>query len=712
MSTLAVEKTASLLTTPITSYDQDKWSLGDLIQKRTDLGTPFIGPLVAPVFRPFETLGIGGNFIHVVPWSADVNWVFWGDIATAAVTRRIMYVAFNRATCQWGSAGYITLTFPAATAHTIRGYRLTLDRYATGTAAVSGTAVTGTGTAWLTSRLAVGSRIGFGSTDPTQISTWYEISAVGTDTSITLTGSAGTIANGPYVIEELRCVVSTTNATVANGGLFVAKGLRPELFTPGGTTIPAATTVDNIRAVYWLADAAVVTNTISCGCAINGGAVDGRDSWTQHFAYVMDTLTPTRAFKYNLRAALTLTAGKATDAWVLTTGTQAVIGTNSQINNGRMAVAGHGPGSGVNSLYFITTTRVYRAAEVGITQGSTTWITDAMTEVPPGGTVTFAATAAIAGVEYVGVIDRFMVMTSGSAGNRSYVTQYRTDGGQFDHIFLVDDKQIDQANKDSDAPDHPTILVSAMTVYTESGLCYILHPGTTALLSFIHVVPVGAHWSYAGTAPIQRLIAPRMATPGAEGFSRATWYSPEMIGGATKDALGVSADPIRVYYRISGISDNSGGWTLIGPDGDLSGVGAVGEIQLMIEFRTITPVCIPARVFAVGVSYNDGTTNDAHYRQSVRWSDRTTKQFAFRFVVAFGSTVPTLKIRIYDDVTAVLLLTDQTVGATGTWEKSTNDGGAWGAYDTADKANETTYIRYTPATLADNFKARARLTVA
>lgn len=76
-------------------------------------------------------------------------------------------------------------------------------RYATGSAAASGTAVTGSGgTLWLANAKA-GDEIHFGNaaqTDPT--ATWFTIATVNSDTSITLTASAGTIGAGAYTIRQ------------------------------------------------------------------------------------------------------------------------------------------------------------------------------------------------------------------------------------------------------------------------------------------------------------------------------------------------------------------------------------------------------------------------------------------------------------------------------------------------------------------------------
>ena len=56
-------------------------------------------------------------------------------------------------------------------------------------------------------------------------------------------------------------------------------------------------------------------------------------------------------------------------------------------------------------------------------------------------------------------------------------------------------------------------------------------------------------------------------------------------------------------------------------------------------------------------------------------------------------------------------MTDTTAaGANGTWQKSIDNGGSWTAYDTNDKTNDITYIRYTPTSLTDGIIVRALLT--
>jgi len=241
-------------TVSIANYDQTKTNLGTLIKQYTGAGNEdkFAGPIKVAMARPAESPGWAQYLPFALKYSNTIDWVFIPEGTVAAATRRVTLYQFNRETSVWTYNGFITLTFPTATVHTIRGLYVTRELYTDGTVGVSGTAVTGLGTAWSTSRLSVGGRIGFGSTDPTQISTWYEISAIGSDTGITLTGSAGTISSGTsYVIEDMMVVTSTTNATLANGGLFVAKGIRYELFTPAGTTISAAVSTDRISVLTY-----------------------------------------------------------------------------------------------------------------------------------------------------------------------------------------------------------------------------------------------------------------------------------------------------------------------------------------------------------------------------------------------------------------------------------------------------------------------------
>lgn len=744
---------------------------------------------------------ISGGTAFVIDKLLQIDWVFLADNAATSATRRITLFTFDRSTSLFTWRGFITTT-PSAIGSTFltRGMRALYATYTTGTVAVSGATVTGSGTTWSADRIAIGSRIGFGSSDPTQIDTWYYVNAVGSDTSITIqvnitaAGTGGTAANitvgsgTAYVIEDLKIATANTASVVAVGGVHLVNGLSFDDFVNGGTTIATATTVDKVKAVYSLVDrvSLYATGTVAVsgtavtgtgttfaathvGCMIGFGstnpasitnwytitvqgsttsltlsasagtigagtsyviqgtndvaagiALDDFDSWTQQYCYVIEAQAATTpaVYKYNLRANLTtlgtIASGKSAAAFVLNTGLQTTAGASiPQTNNGRVGTLRHGPGNGIKSLYFVTSGaagRVYRAPISAIVQGATSWIADSMGEIPTGSAQTYNVSASFGGVEIADQIDRLIITLSGAsavtAANRHSITQYNTITSPQDIPFGVDIRQIDQSTASNDSCPTPSSLGLALTVWSQGGLVYIARSGTTAATNQVYAVPLGADWDFANDTVKQRLITPAMATPDAINLQRVVVNSEDYVGGG---ALRLPTERYRVYYRTAGITDDSGAWTLVDPTGDISGAVVGTHVQFMFEFRTIGTFCIPARIFSVSCIYEDATT-DSHYQPSVAQSSTSSKYFAWRFSTAFGGTVPTLRIRLYDAVTGGLILDDTTTASTlGLWEKST-DGSTFSSYNDTDKANDTTYIRYTPTSLGSNIKVRALLT--
>jgi hypothetical protein len=817
-------------------------------------GTPYVLVLNLPMMYP-----------HAITYDSTTDWIFLiENSAAASASRRIFLYEFNKTNSVYTWKGFINTTLVTATAHTIRGFRALRYLHTTGTISVSTTTVTGIGTKFQDEGIAVGARIGFGSTDPTAISTWYVISAIGSDTSITLSGSAGTIGAGSlYVIEELRFVITTTNATPLNGGLFLVKGINYSDFLNTGTIIPVATTVDNIKAVYWLSDSGttgnIVTNISACGCTIQQEVNKGL-----HYAYVVNGTGSTyvNVFRYNLRATGALASGKMTlsinsyttgsvgvsngvvtgsgtvftssmvgmriglgslspalittwytigtftsttsialtdltlnmgsgasyiidSADVLCTAPQLVTGTISAINNGRVGTLRHGPSKDEESLYFVTTTRIYRAALSKIYQGNLDWVSGNAQEIPPGGVGSFAATNLLSSIEIADSMDRLIILTTGGTSVRHYVTKYTAEAGEpFDHIFGINDRQQDQILARGDAYitsgtvavsgttvtgtrtfftaamvgfrigfgttdptavstwytilsyasitsitlsasagtigagsayvidwnsgtiPHFTTSLQATSVWSENGIAHIVKHGTTPALCQMYALPLSAHWTNAGVTK-ERIITPALYTPACVRFMEVVVSDQNRIGSGE---FSITPEPWRIYFRTKGIDLNVGEWTLVGEDGDLSGLSGSRFIQFMFEFVTIGLTSIPARIMSLTVIYDDElSVTDSHFEPSMSKSSGADKQFAWRFAAAFASTVPTLRIRLYNAVTGDLLMDDYTTGNGGTWEKTT-DGISWGAYNTTNKTNETTYIRYTPLSLYDNIKIRAVLT--
>lgn len=702
------------------AYDPEKLGLGRLMTQKTGLASHqrFVGPNPISIERPMEA---NSNNASAFPWAMrwtdavdnQIDWIFAASCASAATTRRVMAWSYNRLTGEFAYKGYVLLTMPLTGNQTVRGLRVAYDKYSKGTCQVvagSGFSnVTALDAAFTSDGIPDGCRIGFGSSNPSEITAWYPISGANTlsetvrQISVELNLPAGT----PYVIEDLRLILATTNATSGNGGLHIAKGISWDDFVPGGTTI-LVPTADNYKGVYFLKDAATQTNTAS-----NGLGLEDRVDWQTQYVWVGNGTTSQRLFKYNIRAALTLSpSGVSTSAYVLKTNTYTSIGTASQNNNGRLATTASGPGAGQLCYYYTSASRIMRSKPVSaIVDNDSSWVADDMTPVPPGGVSTHAQDLGMQALEYSGQVDAFVVVNfpSNVPSARQMLVKYAPGSTMVERYFGVDLRQNLSSSADSDSPVGLQAGRWTANAWIEDSLCYWLTQSTTSESNYMLAIPLMTDWEYTAATGAY-IITPAIDLPDCDRISRVLVQEAQVIGGTTGNNLGVTTEPFRIFYRTSGIADNTGAWI---PVSDAGGVDASGapQIQFKMEFKALGVTCIPTRVYSLAVIYED-TNADDRYQFSATLSSAAFKRFAWRHSTAFGGSVPALRVRLYDAVTGNLLVDDNTDAPAGTWERSTDDGVSWSAFTDADKSNELTYVRYTPASIADNVKVRASLTLA
>jgi hypothetical protein len=691
--------------TSIDNYNPNKTSVGSLFRFYTGSNKEdrFLGPSIIGIARPVEeSVAIPGINPVVIPFSNEIDWVFLADGAAAAVTRRVILYEYNKLTSHYTWKGSITVTYPIIGNKTIRSHDVIRKLYIEGTVSVNGDVVTGTGTQWLSSGLCVGSRIGIGTTDPTQVVQWREIITINSNTEIILDQPINNVTNVGYVIEDLRILQIHTNATAVNGGLFVIKGLRVENFTPTTTAIGSATTTDNIRASYWLSDAIPQTNTIGYGLA-----VDYSNNWGDEKVYILNAVTAanSRIYVYNHRAPLNnLSDGRTTDAFLFLTGNQTTTGNISVTNNGIIAVPNHGSGSGVKSLYWVTASRVYRSLLTDITNGSTSFHTDLMVEIPPGGTSTYAASSTLSNIIYDESIDSFIIFNTGAAGARSYVTKYTTFSTPFDIIFLSDTKQLDQSSADSGSPVIPSINASIFTGDVSNGILHFIRHSGAATLNQMYSLPSAAHQRYAFDTD-QYVITPKFNVSDAVKLYEINVNNIKRLG---SDTFATPTEAFRIFFRTNGIDDNTGSWIQLNDASNLEAIQA-NFIQFAFTFRIYGNICIPARLLGFTLTYEDSGT-DSHYHPSVSLSSVTNLIFAYRQVALFDSiNIPELRIRIFNSANDGLVLDDNTSTTTfGSFEYS-NDSINWNPWDETENVVGN-YIRYTAASLPNGIKVRVLLT--
>lgn len=782
-------------------YDSTKTLISSLIRQATgaNLEDKYISPDPSAIVNIPEVF-VGSQFMpYVHKWSDTKYWIFAASNAAAAATRTLTLSEFDSSTFTITYKGYITLSGTTVTGNkTVRSLRAFVYEHATGTVSTSGssTTITGSSTQFTTDRIAVGARIGFGTTDPTAVTTWYEITAIASDTSLTISAPVTLSGGTSYVIEEIRIAVACTNgSSILHGGVHLIKGLNYGTFTSGGTTIPEATTVDNIRASYLLTDGvgtlgtatatvtysgtanilslnshglnvgdpvllttsgtlptglspSVVYYVIATNLGANqfsvsstlGGSIqtfstsgsgthtvhsgtrmvsatiavddDGRSATSHNLYLVNATLTTGNAtiVKYNMRASLTVGAltggpssGTSVSAFVHKTGTVATTGTISQVNGGRIFTVNHGSASGVKSLYFTTTTRIYRCPVASLTNGGTSWLADSMVEVAPGGSTTYTTLSSMSQVDYSAAIDRlFITNTGGRLG--TYVTPYVTAGEQFEKYVGANLSRLKLTTTPSGASDG-LFPQASLTIWTEDGWMFAIPAVVTTGQNWLYVFPFGVDAYYESTTR-QAVITPKLATPNATKLYHVYLDHMEYAGDY---GLGFPVETYKLWYRTSGIDDNSGAWTEVPVGADLTASSPGSYIQFKIAFDIMGEICVPTRIYSIVCIYEDGS-QDSHYQPSLTYSSAANNRLAWRQVSSWGGTIPDLQIRLYNATTDFLVL-DDTIGASasGYWEYTSTPGTTWYGWSAnADAIGN--YIRYTADTLPNNITVRALLT--
>ncbi len=246
---------------------------------------------------------------------------------------------------------------------------------------------------------------------------------------------------------------------------------------------------------------------------------------------------------------------------------------------------------------------------------------------------------------------------------------------------------------------------AVVTLWTEDGWMFAIPSVITSGQNWLYIFPFGADAYYESTSR-QAVITPKLATPNATRLHHVYLDHMEYAGDY---GLGFPVESYKLWYRTTGIDDNSGSWNQVGVGADLDAVSPGSYIQFKIAFDILGEICVPTRIYSIVCVYEDAS-QDSHYQPSLTYSSAANRQFAWRQVSSWGSNIPDLQIRLYNAATDFLVLDDTITGsASGDWEYSSNSGVTWAAWNSsADSIGN--YIRYTADTLPNNITVRALLT--
>lgn len=683
----------------LTSYDSSKLNMGHLMTRLTDeTGQTYVTPTETKFLRGWE---IGGssffqiNNLGFIKYTDNISWIFYtnADVASPfTASRRIFLATYNKSLNKLNQIGSVIINNPVTgIAQVCNSLIPSLENHTGGTVTVIGNTVSGSGTTWSTDGVCSGNRIGFGSTNPEDITTWYTISSVVDNTNLIISkeySSDGIVENlnisggTPYVIEDLRLIYVNRPSDATVRGVFLVKGLRIENFTPSPLTIPAATTVDNLRACYRLLDSATTSATF----LPTGIILEDKVSLTEQYLFVQSNpaTTSINIQRFNVRAALTLTAGRSDSAFNFTTGTVNHNGTNINLINSFI--------KGTNGDYYVNLfTRISRIIPANITNGSTTFIGDTMIENPPGTSTTFPLSSQLSGFHYLPNADRFYI-SHNQGTTRNYVTPYSTSG-EFERVVNLNDVIESNTYVVSELDTLTSNFISLpLRTFYHDGLSYIARDINNNR-NVLYTLPIEADKEYHTTTKAC-IITPEFTTPDVVNYDKVYLRTKSTYN---KGRFISPSENVDIYFRTSGITDDSGSWTLVDKTGDISYTSG-STIQFKIAFSTIGLTCIPDKVYGITMSYfsNGIPLSTPFYEPSLKQSDISSQIFSWRQIHEFVDDIPKLNIDIYDVSGSTLLLTDDTDNSlNGVWEYSSDDGASWSGF-TSSANTIGNYIRYTP----------------
>jgi hypothetical protein len=749
-------------TNPIASYDANRVNIGTLIRQYIDSGgSKYLQPLK---YEPYNAYIYSNNnarhdFFEAISWSDDIDYVFSTNAFAYTQVMTIYLHKYSRSTGKYWGEGVIQLApnwavgvngnLPVQT----RAY---IYRHTDGTVSVSGSTVTGSGTTFQSSGIAAGARIGFDTTDHTQVKSWYEIASISSDGALTLLGTPGTIPAGTsYVIEELRiALINQRNGNFDWQGLILIKGLNE--FTFGARVqryIPQATTVDNIRAFYKLDPGTSFFPASIGGAYYTTLALDEPISNSQHDCYVMcrGTASATttadvhfgqqlQIMKYNLRAPLTFVApptgytASSTSAFVFKTGMQyvnwyfgAFLG--NDFNNSTSPILGgnsmciatpnHGPTKGKKTLFILTYNRLYACLMSEIYAESQTFLEHEHIYYPPGGKNEYFYTAAANGTyphpptmlgstsfnyyQFVYSQSGDYLLSRSSALTTLQLEKFGEPGAKkyafpwlYRYVNQFSDPRAGEYFSNNDAMQWIAFCRGILHVNISNA--------SVAGYNHYYAIPVDCDSEHAIQAN-QLVILPKYGTPDCLAFHSAKVYTKNPCD---DDTMRMPAGEVRLYYRTSGIDSNTGTWSRVPDNGDLSRISTADQIQFAFSWEILSITGVVPYVYSMDFCYEDGTT-DEHYFPSKEKTSLSGRMLVFRQCQKWNSAIPNLRIRIYNDDTGFLVM-DDTVSASnyGDWAYST-DGYSWSAWSSSADAVGN-WIRYTADSLPADMTIRVLLT--
>ena len=569
-----------------TGYDSSYVNLGYLMNRYSGANKydNYVSPL--RLEHIFNAANYYNNIFYfmfkVIRYTKNLDYIF---ITNQSSTQNILYMIYNRKENKFYQGGVVNIFFRVSNNMYIYDANIFVDSSSDGYVTVSGNTVTGTNTKFNSLKFSVGSRIGFGSTNPETITEWYEVASIISDTSLTLTETLSKTypQNSPYIIEEVSMISANYWATSPYnlGGVYITKGMN-FTFMKHNNTVPFATTVDRIRATYRIINPG--TNLIINGWSL---AALPKTSNDEHIFYVLiDQGNTIRIACFDAEAPLTLTAGESTSAFKFITKSYDCINGADTL---RMFCLPTGPGRNKHNIYFRSgsATVLQRIDLNDLKQDADLFGQDHGYVRSLGNAYRGYNNVGPSNARYIPNLEQMLF-----SGSTNAVLPYDTNYP----YYYTEFGEINGENSDYRMPSKDTVshLRESLNFNISDGLWYYV-----ANQYKLGVFPGEADWRFASRNNA-RIITHSIDTSHITKFNKLLVHHPEILG---SHDLGSMPEPFRVYFRTEGISDDTGDWSLLNDSFDMSFIMPKDNIQFMFEFRVLGKASVPNRIYGLSISY-------------------------------------------------------------------------------------------------------------
>ena len=478
-----------------------------------------------------------------------------------------------------------------------------------------------------------------------------------------------------------KILLSTTNTTAANGGLYMGNNIALSDFVlVSFPTIALATTGDThaSKKVFFLQETGG-TNLLT---AAQGHAI----SYATNKVYVGNNAVATfQVYVFDPFATIsTVTAaGITSDCYVLKTGNvgtpAGLLGTILLLNSFDVGTPTSGPNAGNECLYVPGSTGFNEFRLTDIINGATSLPTLRTCNVLDVASTTTALTPLTA--NWSDTLQRIVFQVTG----RSIVKQFVNSAYELNVGYNT-------VQYRTAVPNLIYELSGVVISSTEMRNGWCFYTCTTAGQIGVVAFDLRSDQTYDYSYFTTKV----MSTVDAQ------WISLRV-----NNRLRGSSNPLKIYYRASNdyndtlFDSPTGGWTALANDYSMSAIASYDYIQFKgAYYSNLNPTSIYAQPSELRLIYQPTSELSDNWVGSIDNStgnSASPAKSAFRLQTAYLTSVPTLYFRAYDD-SGVLVASANTSANAADFEYSTDNGASWSPLGTIPNTAITTEVRYNWAT--------------